>query len=897
MTARREGDRWLWENPGLTAATMPPEGFENLIERSIKTMHELFRPLRSDYGVRGFRARAYDVEPFSLIAPTLLRHGIRADSSYHGLGPIPVRTPTLSHAVHPRDADFLEFPIYSVNNQRWDFSGPPEFTNLPLKVPEPIPDRPLGLVMIGHSKQKIHYEAVDACLSKLTKRHGTRLRFVRWQESIENYLPHLHGNLFPGRGFGKDYFDACWDKEDPFQSSAVEDPYYQRILDLLPNDTDSLLDLGCAEGVFTQALATRSKAKTVLGIDISSEAIRRAAQAHPQLEFQAKNLLHFEATKRFSCVVSSQNIYYFTAAERAVLFAHIESMLTPEGQFLLAWWTGANRGYQEEGIEDEFKRFFRIAHSETYEGPTNNAIKGAHRILIGKRRLTMAEEDLLNRIYWKGKTVLSLCRRGEDIRPRFGWMTKAWKTHLPRQGLPQPVDVLLVDVVNQERLDALKVNGTLIVFPAGELDANLEGVIWIKQDKSLALGTKSSPDASINHPRGSQQFARTPRTPRRHSNPDVDGAEHLKSSPLSRPFRPYYDTDDPFLRYIHPLKRPQKTGMNILVANSGSNVCELSTLLMKAINEFSEHKARCVVAFPARMTNELAKRTTLLDYQEDLVLSELDGDLSEVEELIERADFFHCCQGPSLPGTSLTGRLKANNSVIQYIGREVFQNLDFLTEFHTKTGTIPLLSMGSHVAVNLPRRFMYFYPILNLEEYKRCPRAKPGEEIRLVHSPTSRSLKGTDEFLEIAKPLEKKFNFKVILIENKSHKKCIEIKQTCHLHFDQMSPWGFGVSGMESMAMGHVVLCSMTYYRLSLQLEVPLVSISAATLPAILKDLLSHPQNINEIGDQAYEWVRKTYDPQKLIKRYCFLYQGIMNGFEAVYEGWPSRGEPSQPLN
>ncbi len=885
MTVHREGDRWLWENPGLTVATMSPAEFENLIERSVKTMNELFRPVRSDYAVRGFRARAYEVEPFSLIATTLLKHGIRADSSYHGVGPIPVRTPSLSQAVHPREADFLEFPIYSVNNQRWDFSGPPEFTNLPLKVPEPIPDRQLGLVMIGHSKQKIHYEALDACLSQLTKRHGTRLCFTRWQESIEKYLPHLHGRLFTGHGFGKDYFDACWDNEDPFHSSAVEDPYYQRILDLLPEDIDSLLDLGCAEGDFTQAMATRSKAKTVLGVDISNEAIRRAAQAHPQLEFQTKNLLHFEATKRLACVVSSQNIYYFTAAERAVLFAHIERLLAPEGQFLLAWWTGANRGYQEEGIEDEFKRFFKLAHSETYEGAPDNTIKGSHRILIGRRRLTITEEDLLNRIYWKGRTVLSLCSRWEDIKQRFGWMTKAWKTHLPHQGLAQQVDVLLVDVVNQERLEALKVNGALIVFAGSEMAANLEGVSWIKKDDSIALGAKSSSKASVNHLRGSQSFPRTPRAVRRPSGSDIDNHGDSRTSPLSHPLRPYYDTDDPFLRYIHPSKRAQKVGLNILITNCGSNVCEVSTLLMKAINTFTEHKARCVVAFPAQMTNEQTNRTSLLGYEEDLTLRDLGGDKSEAEELIQRADFFHCWQAPGLPGTSLINRLHARNCVVQYVGQEVFQNLDFLTEFHTRTGIIPILGMGVHASVNLPNRLMYFYPIVDLTRYGRCPHARPGEEIRLVHSPTSRRFKGTDAFLELVKPLEEEFNFKVLLIENKTHEECIRIKETCHLHFDQMTPWGYGISGMESMAMGQVVLCSMGHFRLSLEPDVPLVSISPTTLRETLRDLLKDPDRLNAIGDQAYHWVRRVYNPHKIIRQYDHLYQGIIQGFEATCEG------------
>ncbi|MFH1091624.1 MAG: asparagine synthase (glutamine-hydrolyzing), partial [Pseudomonadota bacterium] len=67
-SVRRENGNWIWGNPGLTAPTMRHQDFESLVRRSVETMEGLFKPIRPDYRVRGFRARSYEIEPFSVIA-------------------------------------------------------------------------------------------------------------------------------------------------------------------------------------------------------------------------------------------------------------------------------------------------------------------------------------------------------------------------------------------------------------------------------------------------------------------------------------------------------------------------------------------------------------------------------------------------------------------------------------------------------------------------------------------------------------------------------------------------------------------------------------------------------------------------------------------------------------
>ncbi len=483
-SVRREGEHWLWERPGLTLPAMDREQLEELVARSVRTMEELFRPLRPDYRVRGFRGRSYEVEPFRAVGPVLAAHGIRADSSYHGQGPVYVRLPELQKAVPPAQADFLEYPIFAHQGQRWDFSGPPQFVDLPLRALGDKPPHGQTLVLIGHCKQPIHYQELGRVLGELKARYGEALRFVTWQESIERRLGELKGGWLPAGGFSQDYFEARWQEEDPFASARIDDPYYRRLLELAPRGVESLLDLGCAEGDFTAALARHTGAKRVLGVDISPSAVRRARRRHPEHEFVQADLIHLRRDERFDLILASQNLYYFTPAERARVLTNLEAMLAPEGRALLAWWTGARRGYQEEKIEEEIGRFFRPERAETYRAPEGCAVKGEHRILLVRRRLSPAEEALRD-LYWRDMRVCCRGPREEDWRARFAWLAAQWNGTTPQEGW----DLVLAPTPDEAPLEELRPCGTAVFYAQGPSPQQAEalGLILVRRVEGLCF--------------------------------------------------------------------------------------------------------------------------------------------------------------------------------------------------------------------------------------------------------------------------------------------------------------------------------------------------------------------------------------------------------------------------
>ncbi|MFX1548096.1 MAG: class I SAM-dependent methyltransferase [Promethearchaeota archaeon] len=90
---------------------------------------------------------------------------------------------------------------------------------------------------------------------------------------------------------------------------------YQRMLNLRP--TDSILDLGCGQGI----LITRFKnlCKHVTGVDISEEAIKIASRLNPECEFLIKDIedLNF-AKKSFDIVYCFETLQYIQNQQLAL---------------------------------------------------------------------------------------------------------------------------------------------------------------------------------------------------------------------------------------------------------------------------------------------------------------------------------------------------------------------------------------------------------------------------------------------------------------------------------------------------------------------------------------------------------------------------------------------------
>jgi tRNA1(Val) A37 N6-methylase TrmN6 len=83
--------------------------------------------------------------------------------------------------------------------------------------------------------------------------------------------------------FSKKYFEERFKEEDPWKyfSSAYENRKYVRQIEVIKQylpHSQSILEIGCAEGVHTLMLAREFPEASILGIDISKTAVERAKQ-------------------------------------------------------------------------------------------------------------------------------------------------------------------------------------------------------------------------------------------------------------------------------------------------------------------------------------------------------------------------------------------------------------------------------------------------------------------------------------------------------------------------------------------------------------------------------------------------------------------------------------------
>ena len=76
-------------------------------------------------------------------------------------------------------------------------------------------------------------------------------------------------------------------------------------------------------------------------------------------------------------------------------------------------------------------------------------------------------------------------------------------------------------------------------------------------------------------------------------------------------------------------------------------------------------------------------------------------------------------------------------------------------------------------------------------------------------------------FLEAMKKLEKKYDVEGLVIEGKTNQECLSMKNKAHMTFDQISVGIYGVSAIESMAMGHVVFGGISNFAASVYPDNP----------------------------------------------------------------------------
>ncbi len=173
-------------------------------------------------------------------------------------------------------------------------------------------------------------------------------------------------------------------------------------------------------------------------------------------------------------------------------------------------------------------------------------------------------------------------------------------------------------------------------------------------------------------------------------------------------------------------------------------------------------------------------------------------------------------------------------------------------------------------------RNIFVVPLkVDLERFTPCYVPVEKEKICIVHAPSNRKVKGSDQIIEAVESLKQKYDLDFILVENKTQKEARQIYKKADIIVDQVRLGTYGVFAIEGMALGKPVITYISDgMKDCLPEELPLVSANPDTVQEVLERLIKDGRLRHEIGVAGSEYVKKYHDCRKNAKALCEVYTG-----------------------
>ena len=142
--------------------------------------------------------------------------------------------------------------------------------------------------------------------------------------------------------------------------------------------------------------------------------------------------------------------------------------------------------------------------------------------------------------------------------------------------------------------------------------------------------------------------------------------------------------------------------------------------------------------------------------------------------------------------------------------------------------------------------------------------------LRIIHSPTHRIVKGTQEITDAISAVCKKANVDFILAENKPRSEIIKLKQSCHIAIDQIGNrggTGYGINSLETLSMGIPTITDMNCGMDTWLPENPFIVANKDTLAARLLELINDRKLLEQKRTESRKWVEKYHSYSSVFKK------------------------------
>ena len=193
-----------------------------------------------------------------------------------------------------------------------------------------------------------------------------------------------------------------------------------------------------------------------------------------------------------------------------------------------------------------------------------------------------------------------------------------------------------------------------------------------------------------------------------------------------------------------------------------------------------------------------------------------------------------------------------------------------------KRGVMPEIDAASDCNVTVEWDHLDLHPKIHHVPYpfdcgrfeaSKYEQEQPGQKIVIGHSPTNRQAKGSDLIIGAVERLAQKYPVELLLIENVSHRRNLELRARCGIGVDQLGDLGYGISALEWLALGVPVATCLAPQMAREVKDHPFVEINEANIEDRLESLIKDPLKRRELGQRGRKWLEEFHHPAKAVNR------------------------------
>lgn len=136
-----------------------------------------------------------------------------------------------------------------------------------------------------------------------------------------------------------DFFTARVDGYDEHMINDVEGckDGYVKMAELLPQNADKILDLGCGTGLELDEIFKIKPSIDVTGVDLTKAMLNKLKQKHPDKNLTLINASYFDydfGTEKYDAAISFQTMHHFSHEDKLKLYSKIFNALKSDGQYI-----------------------------------------------------------------------------------------------------------------------------------------------------------------------------------------------------------------------------------------------------------------------------------------------------------------------------------------------------------------------------------------------------------------------------------------------------------------------------------------------------------------------------------------------------------------------------------